>query len=61
MRINNVSVHVYVYAYKPVNIVNVNNMFPRDVIYIYSFCVNVFKVNKHELYNDFDFSYFHCF
>ena len=45
--------------YKPVNIVNVNNMFPRDVIYIYRFCAHVFKVNKHELYNDFDFSYFH--
>ena len=29
-------------------------------LYIYmNICVNVFKVNKHELYNDFDFSYFH--
>ena len=39
-------VHLYIYIY----------------IYIYmNICVNVFKVNKHELYNDFNFSYFHCF
>ena len=48
----------YTYIYKSVlvNIVNVNNIrtFLRDVIYIYRFCVHVFKVKKCELYNDFD-------
>ena len=51
------------YIYKSVNIVKVNNIrtFLRDVIYIYRFCVHVFKVNKCELYNDFYFKSFIVF
>ena len=49
-------INIDIYVYENTTI------FTSTFIYIYIYmniCVNVFKVNKHELYNDFDFSYFH--
>ena len=47
-------INIDIYVYENTTI------FTSTFIYIYmNICVNVFKVNKHELYNDFDFSYFH--